>query len=439
MERIETSPARGMKDYLPAEAALRDWMLEVILETYTSRGFQRIETPALENLERLIGSGGGENEKLIFKVLKRGEKLELSGSDENALADLGLRFDLTVPLARYWAHNQPKLPPVFRAIQIGPVWRAERPQRGRFRQFLQCDIDIVGEPSVLAEMELIAVSVEVARKLGVKAPVLRFNDRRFLDAVLGWAGVPADVGGAVLVALDKLDKIGQEGVLAEIGRLELEGSVTGRLARFVAESSAGEQLPAGLFKEIGLAEEVVGDMEAIASLAGCSAMAGTALVFDPTVIRGMGYYTGPIYELGVAELGFSIGGGGRYDEMLGRFGRPAPACGFSLGFERISLYLHEQGAHGALVAPELHLRIASAADYPAALAMAERAVARGVRASVEGASKKLGAVIRHLREERAGVVAAPRSWVAVAELSKGELTVHDLTGNTPDLGWLQES
>ncbi|MDA8398024.1 MAG: ATP phosphoribosyltransferase regulatory subunit, partial [Actinomycetota bacterium] len=234
MERIETSPARGMKDYLPAEAALRDWMLEVILETYTSRGFQRIETPALENLERLIGSGGGENEKLIFKVLKRGEKLELSGADENALADLGLRFDLTVPLARYWAHNQPKLPPVFRAIQIGPVWRAERPQRGRFRQFMQCDIDIVGEPSVLAEMELIAVSVEVARKLGVKAPVLRFNDRRFLDAVLGWAGVPADAGGAVLVALDKLDKIGQEGVLAEIGRLELEGSVTGRLARFLA-------------------------------------------------------------------------------------------------------------------------------------------------------------------------------------------------------------
>ncbi len=434
---METSPARGMKDYLPIEAALRDWMLGVIQETYALRGFQRIETPALENLERLIGSGGGENEKLIFKVLKRGEKLDLAGADENTLADLGLRFDLTVPLARYWAHNQPKLPPVFRAIQIGPVWRAERPQRGRFRQFMQCDIDIIGEPGVLAEMELITVSVEAAGKLGVRNPVLRFNDRRFLDSVLDWAGVPAAAGAAVLIALDKLDKVGPKGVRAEIARMELAEQSTGRLARFLEESSASEDLPMSLFEEIGLAETVVTDMEAIASLAGCSALAGTKLVFDPTVIRGMGYYTGPIYELGVAEMGFSIGGGGRYDEMLGRFGRPAPACGFSLGFERISLYLHEQGEHGTLGAPQLHLRIATPADYPIALAMAERAVARGVRASIEGASKKLGAVIRHLHEEHESVAGSAGPWIAVVELSGPELKVHDVTGDCPELSWLQ--
>ncbi len=434
---METSPARGMKDYLPIEAALRDWMLGVIQETYALRGFQRIETPALENLERLIGSGGGENEKLIFKVLKRGEKLDLAGADENTLADLGLRFDLTVPLARYWAHNQPKLPPVFRAIQIGPVWRAERPQRGRFRQFMQCDIDIIGEPGVLAEMELITVSVEAAGKLGVRNPILRFNDRRFLDSVLDWAGVPAVAGAAVLIALDKLDKVGPKGVRAEIAQMELGEQSTGRLARFLEESSASEDLPMGLFEEIGLAETVVTDMEAIASLARCSALAGTKLVFDPTVIRGMGYYTGPIYELGVAELGFSIGGGGRYDEMLGRFGRPAPACGFSLGFERISLYLHEQGEHGALGAPQLHLRIATPADYPRALAMAERAVARGVRASIEGASKKLGAVIRHLREEHESAAGSAGPWIAVVELSGPELKIHDVTGDCPELSWLQ--
>ncbi len=438
MERMETSPARGMKDYLPIEAALRDWMLGVILETYTSRGFQRIETPALENLDRLIGSGGGENEKLIFKVLKRGVKLEIAGADENTLADLGLRFDLTVPLARYWAHNQPKLPPVFRAIQIGPVWRAERPQRGRYRQFMQCDIDIVGEPSVLAEMELITVSVEAAARLGVRNPVLRFNDRRFLDSVLDWAGVPSEAGPAVLIALDKLDKIGPQGVLAEVARLELGEKASGNLARFLEESSASEELPMGFFAEIGLDEAVVADMVAIASLSACATLGGTKLVFDPTVIRGMGYYTGPIYELGVAELGFSIGGGGRYDEMLGRFGRPAPACGFSLGFERISLYLHEQGAHGAVGAPQVHLRISSPADYPIALAMADRAVARGVRASIEGTSKKLRAVIRHLLEEREGAVGAPGAWIAVVELSGADLKIHDVTGDCPELSWLRD-
>ena len=432
--RIDTSPARGMKDYLPSEVRLRNWMLSKILETYTQRGFSQIETPAVENLDRLVGSGGGENEKLIFKILKRGEKL--SNADQNAseLADLGLRFDLTVPLARYYAHNFAKLPAVFRSIQAGPVWRAERPQRGRLRQFMQCDIDIIGEASILAELELISVSLSAASRLGIASPTLRFNDRRFLDGLLNWAGISHSAAGAVLILLDKMDKIGREGVISELGELGLDSHSFAKFSGYLEFSESSEQLPTGFFSEIGLDEATVADLEAIVSLGKTSPMVGAKFIFDPNVIRGMGYYTGPIFELGVGELGFSIGGGGRYDTMMARFGRPSPACGFSLGFERIALYLEERAQVTEPAAPEVFLRCVSTLDYPVASAIADRLVKQGMRVAIESDSRKLESTLKLLRAEQAQRSHDRAPWVALVEVSSSGNRVHRVAGELPELG-----
>jgi len=343
--KLDTAPPRGMKDLLPSEVELRDRATATILATYKRYGFRRIETPALENLKLLLGSGGGENEKLIYKVLKRGAKLDSATTQrEDDLADLGLRFDLTVPLTRYYAHNRAALPDPFKAIQIGPVWRAERPQKGRFRQFTQCDIDILGVASEIAEIELILATSEALIGLELERPRIRVNDRRILTAMATHCGFDSARHGEFFITLDKLDKIGREGVERE---LREAGHTTGAIAKlFALFPWPGDPSPAALER---LAQSVPATAEAIEGLRTIlttverEAGGRFAVAFDPTLVRGMGYYTGPIFEAAYGDYGSSIAGGGRYDRMVGRLiGRDVPACGFSIGFERVVSILEER-------------------------------------------------------------------------------------------------
>ncbi len=339
--RMDNSPPRGTRDLLPAAVALRDRAQGAIAEVYERFGYQRIETPALESLARLTGEQGGENEKLVFCVLRRGLPPRLEAGVELAsLVDLGLRFDLTVPLTRFYGNNAPALPVPFRSFQLGPVWRAERPQRGRYRQFHQCDIDMIGEASVLAEVELIEATTEALAAVGLGEINVRLCDRRVLSAVAAKSGLVEPAWPALFIGLDKLDKIGWEGVRHELvneRRLPpepVDAALT--TVRSLAElgphalGSLGDQLP-------GLSDQVLADLQTTAGALG--ALAGTrgwSWCFDPTLVRGMGYYTGQIFEVTHPALGSSIAGGGRYDNLIGRsLGREVPACGFSIGFERV--------------------------------------------------------------------------------------------------------
>lgn len=334
----KAGPPRGMRDFLPAEKRHRDAVLATISERYQQHGFDPIDTPALEDHDTLHSGLGGDNEKLSFQVLRRGldtaDLQAVTSLDE--LTDLGLRFDLTVPLARYVATHRAELPSVFRALHIAPVWRAERPQKGRYRQFVQCDIDIVGEASSLAERELLIASADALDALGVSGYRFRVNDRRLLTAVLESAGVAPDQHLSVLITLDKLDKVGIEGVLDELTTRH-GGQIDARAMRdFLERASEPVELDAHAIAQLMSATE-----DSAAELVGWAAdVAGRIgpekVVFDPTLVRGMGYYTGSIIELFHPELGVSLGGGGRYDGMVGRFlGDDVPACGFSLGFERL--------------------------------------------------------------------------------------------------------
>ena len=336
-----------MKDILPKEMAIRNYVMNMIRETYGTFGFSAIETPCVEHIENLCSKQGGENEKLIFKIMKRGEKLKLdTAKTENDLTDSGLRYDLTVPLSRYYSNNVNELPAPFKALQMGNVWRADRPQRGRFRQFMQCDIDILGEPTYLAEIELVLATTTLLGKLDFHNFTIRINDRRILKAMAQYSGFPAESFDTVFIILDKMDKIGIEGVAEE---LEKEG---------FAKESIDTYL--GLFREItndvegvryikeklsdvleaGIAE----DLETIINTVESVKTADFKMSFDPTLVRGMSYYTGPIFEISMDEFGGSVGGGGRYDEMIGKFtGNNTCACGFSIGFERIVMLLLERG------------------------------------------------------------------------------------------------
>lgn len=335
---VKAGPPRGMRDFLPAEKRHRDAVLATISERYQQHGFDPIDTPALEDHDTLHSGLGGDNEKLSFQVLRRGldtaDLQAVTSLDE--LTDLGLRFDLTVPLARYVATHRAELPSVFRALHIAPVWRAERPQKGRYRQFVQCDIDIVGEGSSLAERELLIASADALDALGVSGYRFRVNDRRLLTAVLEAAGVAPDQHLSVLITLDKLDKVGIEGVLDELTTRH-GGQIDARAMRdFLERASEPVELDAHAIAQLMSATE-----DSAAELVGWAAdVAGRIgpekVIFDPTLVRGMGYYTGSIIELFHPELGVSLGGGGRYDGMVGRFlGDDVPACGFSLGFERL--------------------------------------------------------------------------------------------------------
>ncbi len=384
---LSKKPVNGMKDILPEEMQIRDYVQQVIKDTYRSFGFTPIETPCMENIANLSNKQGGENEKLIFKVMKRGEKLKLQEAMTEAdLVDFGMRYDLTVPLARFYSNHANDLPSPFKALQMGSVWRADRPQRGRYRQFMQCDIDIIGEPSNLAEIELILATTTTIGKLGFKRFEIRINERRILKAMAAYSGFKEEEYDTVFIILDKMDKIGPDGVAEELLK---EGYPNDAVEKYLALFRGVETAENGLSY---LAKELTGYLEPeveqnLREIMGSVEAAKTAdfqLVFDPTLVRGMSYYTGTIFEIAMPELGAACGGGGRYDKMVGKFtGNDVPACGFSIGFERIVLLLMESG----FVVPDQREKIAYLIEkgYPAealsqviAKAQAERAEGRQV-------------------------------------------------------------
>lgn len=340
-------PVNGMKDILPAEMQIRDYVQSVIRDTYRSFGFTPIETPCMENIANLSNKQGGENEKLIFKVMKRGEKLNLeTARSESDLADFGMRYDLTVPLARYYANHANDLPSPFKALQMGNVWRADRPQRGRYRQFMQCDIDILGEPSNLAEIELILATTTTLGRLGFKKFEIRINERRILKAMAAYSGFSQESYDTVFIILDKIDKIGVEGVEEGLRQEGFSDEAVRKYISLFQEVFAAEDGIGYLAGVLGdyLEEDVVKSMREISASVNACRTAEFELVFDPTLVRGMSYYTGTIFEIAMPEFGGSCGGGGRYDKMIGNFtGKDVPACGFSIGFERIILLLMESG------------------------------------------------------------------------------------------------
>lgn len=367
---LSKKPVNGMKDILPAEMEIRDYVTSVIKDTYRSFGFTPIETPCMENIANLSNKQGGENEKLIFKVLKRGEKLNLETAKEEAdVVDFGMRYDLTVPLSRFYANNANDLSSPFKALQIGSVWRADRPQRGRYRQFTQCDIDILGEPSNLAEIELITATTTTIGRLGFKNFEIRINERRILKAMAAYSGFAEEDYDNVFITLDKMDKIGVEGVAEELAKDGYaQESIDKYLGLFklLEEKKDVAEGVAFLADTLGnfLDEEVVTNMTEIATAVNATKNAEFTLVFDPTLVRGMSYYTGTIFEISMPELGAACGGGGRYDKMIGKFtGNDVPACGFSIGFERIILLLMESG----FKIPESPKRVAYLVEkkYPA--------------------------------------------------------------------------
>lgn len=367
---LSKKPVNGMKDILPAEMEIRDYVTSVIKDTYRSFGFTPIETPCMENIANLSNKQGGENEKLIFKVLKRGEKLNLETAKEEAdVVDFGMRYDLTVPLSRFYANNANDLPSPFKALQIGSVWRADRPQRGRYRQFTQCDIDILGEPSNLAEIELITATTTTIGRLGFKNFEIRINERRILKAMAAYSGFAEEDYDNVFITLDKMDKIGVEGVAEELAKDGYaQESIDKYLGLFklLEEKKDVAEGVTFLADTLGdfLDQEVVTNMTEIAVAVNATKNAEFTLVFDPTLVRGMSYYTGTIFEISMPELGAACGGGGRYDKMIGKFtGNDVPACGFSIGFERIILLLMESG----FKIPESPKRVAYLVEkkYPA--------------------------------------------------------------------------
>ncbi len=373
MQVAQVNPPRGMRDFLPSEKAKREHLLAVAKNAYLNRGFQEIETPALEELSRLQSGQGGDNEKLVFKVQKRGEEFAQALEAGSELADLGLRFDLTVPLTRYYATNQAKLPRVFKAIQTGPVFRAERPQKGRYRQFIQCDIDILGDSSILAELELLSASLAALADIGVVGATIRVNHRELLKSNIASLGVSESDALSAMITIDKLDKVGIEGVANELG--EKFGSAVSEAATKWLNSIDTRQVP-----------------EVLAPL--FSAEFSGQLRFDPTLVRGMGYYTGSIFEIEHPESSSSIGGGGRYDGMIGRWlGEDVPAVGISLGIERIVDLVPGKGS----MRPGLVLLIDGPEDAARAMRI-QNELMKDYRVRLELKPKNLKAVLGELAD-----------------------------------------
>ena len=425
--KIDNSPARGMRDLLPADVAVRDHVLESIMAVYRRFGYQRLETPALEDISRLQSGEGADNEKLIYEVLRRGlPPVVGAGTPLRELVDLGLRYDLTVPLTRFYGNNHASLPSPFRSLQVGPVWRAERPQRGRYRQFYQCDIDMIGEPSVLAEAELIEATSEALAEIGLTGTTIRLSDRRFLSALAADCGVPEDLRDAFFITLDKLDKIGWEGVRAELAEL---GFSPDQVASVEEKIRALEGLPAGKLAGVlaevvpGLAPPVIEDLAATVS---CLDRLTVSWEFDPALVRGMGYYTGQVFEIVKAGVSGSLAGGGRYDRLIGRsLGHDVPACGFSIGFERIVDLLAERPARDAVA-------VLAEADVPVADALEvarELRLAAGTGHVVETVrrSGKFGAQLKRL--EAAGFTGFVHVRVQDGAVLRGEVRA---LGGSPD-------
>ena len=344
---LKKKPVTGMKDILPAEMQVREYVMNQIRETYGGFGFHSIETPCVEHIENLTSKQGGDNEKLIFKIMKRGEKLNLETVQaENDLVDSGLRYDLTVPLSRYYSNNAASLPAPFKSLQMGSVWRADRPQKGRFRQFVQCDIDILGDSTRLAEIELILATTTLLGKIGFKGYTVRINDRNILKGMAAFCGFPEEAYDQVFIILDKMDKIGSEGVAKELAEAGYdEENIKKYLSLFEASTpdAAGVRDLGTTLKDV-MDQERAENLAAIIDSVGQISTSQFHIVFDPTLVRGMSYYTGTIFEIQVDGFPGSVGGGGRYDKMIGKFtGMDTPACGFSIGFERIITILMEEG------------------------------------------------------------------------------------------------
>ena len=394
------NPPRGMRDFLPAEKARRERVLAAIRDRYRAHGFDEIETPVLEEYARLHAGIGGDNEKLAFNVLRRGltpHAVRDAADDPAALADLGLRYDLTVPLARFYATHRAALPAVFRSLQVAPVWRAERPQKGRYRQFLQCDIDIIGDASARAEAELIVATLDAVDALGLEGGLIRINDRRALDWMLAGFGFTDAQRPGVLITIDKLDKIGPAGVVDELGERSDNAEAVRALERFlerqasVADDAYGERQIRGSLPERApddIVAHLVGIGQAVAAArAVADRVEAVPLVFDPFLVRGMGYYTGTIFELAHPSVGYSLGGGGRYDGMIGRFlGVDVPAVGFSIGFERIVDLVEQADAAAPTAVVLIHDRDLTT---DALLSLKSALVARGSRVRLEQRTKNL--------------------------------------------------
>ena len=375
----QINPPRGMRDFLPTEKTVRNDLLSKIVGTYASHGFQEIETPALEAIERLSSGDGGDNEKLAFRVLKRGEELEAAlGKDADELSDLGLRYDLTVPLTRYYATNQAKLPKVFKAIQTGPVWRAERPQKGRYRQFVQCDIDIIGDGTNFAEIELLNASLNALNAIGIKDAKIRINHRELLSRSIAALGVaPTDFGKA-MITIDKLDKIGPEGVALEM-KERFGEKISDATSSWLSSLSSDPQVPTELSEIFEVVEQ----------------LHPGKLRFDPTLVRGMGYYTGSIFEIEHPASGSSIGGGGRYDGMVGKWlGTEVAAVGVSIGFERVAELVSDSAASSKSL-----VVIFEPKEQQAALSVQAEAIAAGYLVRLEPTPKKLNTLLDSLKDQ----------------------------------------
>ena len=411
------NPPRGMRDFLPVDKARRERVLAIIRSVFSAHGFDEIETPVMEDSSRLHAGLGGDNEKLAFGVLKRGLTAEdfATATDALDLADLGLRFDLTVPLARFYATHRADLPMVFRAIQAAPVWRAERPQKGRYRQFVQCDIDIIGEAGPLAEIELLTATADTFAALGLTGCTFRINDRRLLIGMLETLGFAAESHDQVLITIDKLDKVGPEGVVTELRERGLDAAAVEALDAFLRRPQTLEQ-PSFGERAIRMALPAGADDAVVAELAGIGrAVAGGQVEFDPFLVRGMGYYTGTIFEIAHPDLPYSLGGGGRYDGMIGRFlGVDVPAAGFSIGFERIVDLVRlrdDERAGGIALVYDSDVTSATLMQLKAEL------IASGRRVRLERAP-------RNLKPLLAGLAAS--GFVEIATVSTGAATVADL-------------
>jgi histidyl-tRNA synthetase len=405
-QTLGVNPPKGFRDVLPQETQLRDSVLSTILDIYRSYGFERVETPAVEDLRRLQHSDGGENLGLLFKILKRGEKLDLASAAESPdnLTDLALRYDLTVPLSRYYAAHRAELPPVFKAVQVGPVFRAERPQQGRFRQFVQCDIDVIGGCAPLVETELITVTSEALCALGLTGIQVRINDRRILNAMMTYAGIDPNRIAHALVLLDKLDKLGVDGVRSAFLEEEFPADAVGRLLDFAAHitSIPSEQRLEATATMLGtsLSAEVVQELRSIIDGVSTASKVQALIYFDPFLVRGMGYYTGAVFEVVHPQFSGSVAGGGRYDKLVGKLsGTDAPACGFSIGFERIITILMQAAAQkGAASSREkIALFVDSGAPIGAALQAVKAAQENGTIVSLFESPKNMKHTLERLK------------------------------------------
>lgn len=393
---MKINPVKGTADYLPSQTLLRDYLQNVILDTYRAAGFERIMTPAIEDMENLEKSEGGDNLNLMFKILKRGEKLDaaLAAGDSSQLADLGLRYDLTLPLSRFYAGNRSKLSNPFKCIQIDKSYRAERPQKGRMREFVQCDIDILGSDSPLCELELIHTTATALLKLDIGSFTIRINDRRVLKGVLNHVGIPDEQMDTVCVTLDKWDKIGTEGVLEELAGKGLDAEVCGRIRELLDGGCTLEQA-----EQMCGQEQIAAQLRKIIEDANTLAQGRYDVVFDMLLIRGQGYYTGTVFEIQSNKFRGAVGGGGRYDGLVGKFtGEDVPAVGFSIGFERIFQIMEEQG----FAIPNRRKRVAVLCDEEQGAQVVlktDELREQGLDASVFGRPKKMGKFLNRLQEQ----------------------------------------